>query len=229
MFTRVRRPDAGDGLFILGLVGRAGSGKTTIARALEADGARVIEADPIGHEITDRDPEVRAALIAEYGADIYRPDGALDRARVAARVFHDPAARARLDQLVHPKIVARIRDTILELVRRGWRGVVVVDAALMLDWHLERACDAVLAVVASEPGQNAGMMRARGWSEPEARARLGAQRTNEEYARAADVVLENHGTPEALAAAARGAMRRLLEARGTATGPQPAPKAAGLP
>ena len=127
MSTRVRRPETGDGLFILGLVGRAGSGKTTVARALEAGGARVIEADRIGHEITDRDPEVRAALIADYGADVYRADGALDRARVAARVFREPAARERLNQIVHPKIMARIRETIVELVRQGWRGVVVVD------------------------------------------------------------------------------------------------------
>ena len=60
MSTRVRRPDAGDGVFILGLIGRSGSGKSTVARALEADGARVIEADELGHQITDGDPEVRA-------------------------------------------------------------------------------------------------------------------------------------------------------------------------
>jgi dephospho-CoA kinase len=217
MSTKVRRADAGDGVFILGLVGRAGSGKTTIARALEADGARILEADRLGHEVTDRDPDVRAALGAEYGADIYRPDGTLDRARVAAKVFTDPAARARLNELVHPRIVAGIRDTIVGLLRDGWRGVVVVDAALMLDWRLERACDAVLAVVAPEDVQIARLLKSRGWSAAEARARLKAQRTNEEYARAADAVLDNQGTPEALASAARAAVRRLLEARETRT------------
>lgn len=213
MSTRVRRADAGDGVFILGLVGRAGSGKTTVARALEADGARVLEADGLGHEVTDRDPEVRAALIAEYGPDIYRADGALDRARVAAKVFSDAAARGRLNELVHPKIVARIRDTILGFIREGWRGVVVVDAALMLDWRLERACDAVLAIVAPERDQVLRLMKARGWSDVEARSRLAAQRTNEEYARAADAVLDNRGTPEALTQAARAAVQRLREAR----------------
>ena len=213
MSTRVRRAEAGDGVFILGLVGRAGSGKTTVARALEADGARVLEADRMGHEVTDRDPEVRAALIAEYGPAIYRPDGALDRARVAARVFTDAAARSRLNELVHPKIVARIRDTILGFIREGWRGVVVVDAALMLDWRLERACDAVLAIVAPERDQVLRLVQSRGWSDAEARSRLRAQRTNEEYARAADAVLDNQGTPEALVEAARAVVRRLLEAR----------------
>ncbi len=213
MSTKVRRPDAGDGVFILGLVGRAGSGKSTVSHALEADGARVLEADRIGHEVTDRDPEVRAALTAEYGPDVYRPDGALDRARVAARVFAEPRARARLNELVHPRIVAGIRDTIVGFIREGWRGVVVVDAALMLDWRLERACDAVIAVVAPEADQIARLMASRGWNEAEARARLKAQRSNEEYARAADEVLDNRGTPEALAAAARAALQRLLAAR----------------
>jgi len=213
MSTKVRRAEAGDGVFILGLIGRAGSGKTTVARVLEADGARILEADRLGHEVTDGDPDVRAALGAEYGPDIYRADGTLDRARVAAKVFTDVAARGRLNELVHPKIVAGIRDTIVGFIRDGWHGVVVVDAALMLDWHLERACDAVLAVIAPEEQQIARLLTSRGWSAAEARARLKAQRTNEEYARAADEVLDNRGTPEALAAAARAAVRRLLEAR----------------
>ena len=204
-----RRPPAGDGLFILGLIGRAGSGKTTVARALEHDGARVIEADRVGHEVADRDPAVREGLVAEYGAGVYRADGALDRARVAARVFHDPEARARLDRLVHPRIVARIREEIGRLSREGFRGVVVVDAALMARWGFERECDAVIAVVAPEAAQLARLVRGRDWSEAEARARLAAQDSNEVSRASADVTLDNAGTPETLARAAREAVNRL--------------------
>jgi len=67
MSTRARRGPAGDGLFIVGLVGRAGSGKSAVANTLAADGATVIAADLVGHEVTDQDPEVRAALALEYG------------------------------------------------------------------------------------------------------------------------------------------------------------------
>ena len=204
-----RRPAAGDGLFILGLIGRAGSGKTTVARALEHDGARVIEADRVGHEVADRDPAVREGLIADYGAGVYRADGTLDRGRVAARVFRDPEVRARLDRLVHPRIVARIREEIGQLRREGFRGVVVVDAALMPRWGFERECDAVIAVVAPESAQVARLVRGRGWSEAEARARLTAQDSNEASSAAADVTLDNDGTPEALARAAREAVSRL--------------------
>ena len=209
-----RRPAAGDGLFILGLIGRAGSGKTTVARALEHDGARVIEADRVGHEVADRDPGVREGLIADYGAGVYRADGTLDRGRVAARVFRDPEVRARLDRLVHPRIVARIREEIGQLRREGFRGVVVVDAALMPRWGFERECDAVIAVVAPESAQVARLVRGRGWSEAEARARLAAQDSNEASSAAADVTLDNDGTPEALARAAREAVSRLRAGRG---------------
>src|SRR5262245_10893184 len=209
MSIRKRRAEAGDGLFIVGLIGRAGSGKTTVARALEKDGARVIEADRVGHEVADRDPAVRDALTAEYGAGVYRADGTLDRARVAARVFRDPEARARLDRLVHPRIVARIREQIGRLAREGFRGVVVVDAALMMRWGFERECDAVIAVVAPDATQVARLERARGWSQAEARARLDAQDSNDDLSAAADVTLDNEGTPEALARAAREAVHRL--------------------
>jgi dephospho-CoA kinase len=213
-----RRASTGDGRFILGLVGRAGSGKTTVARAIAADGGALIEADTIGHQVTDQDPEVRTGLAAEYGADVYRPDGTLDRARVAARVFRDREARARLDRLVHPRILDRITDRLEELRRADHRGVVVVDAALMLDWGLERSCDAVLAVVAPEPDQVARLIRSRGWTEGEARARLAAQRTNEDYAAAADATLENRGSVADLERTARALVARMKAERGVLRG-----------
>jgi len=208
----IRRKASGDGLFILGLIGRAGSGKTTVARALEREGAHVIEADRVGHEVADGDTEVRKALVAEYGAGIYRADQTLDRAQVAARVFRDPEARGRLDRLVHPRIVERIRDEIGRLREQGFRGLVVVDAALMLRWGSERVCDAVIAVVAPEAEQVARLARGRGWSEAEARARLMAQDSNEELSAGADVTLDNRGTTDALIRSARAAVNRLRAA-----------------
>ena len=212
--ARSRRAPVDDGLFIVGLVGRAGSGKSTVSSALAADGARVIEADRVGHQVTDTDPEVREALVAEYGPGVYRADGTLDRRQVAARVFRDPAARARLDRLTHPRLVARIAGMLEALRSEGFRGVVVLDAALMLEWGLERWCDAVLAVTAAEADQLARLCASRGWSPDEARSRLAAQRTNAEYAAAADVTLENRGTRDDLVRAAREAVGRLRSRHG---------------
>ena len=213
MSTSARRAAADDGLFIVGLVGRTGSGKSAVADILAADGATVIEADLVGHEVTGQDPEVRAALAREYGDDIYRPDGRLDRARVAASVFRDPAARARLDRLVHPRLVARMMERLEGLRARGPRGLVVLDAALLLEWGLERCCDAVIAVTAPQAEQVRRLMRGRGWTEGEARDRLMAQRTDEAFCAAADVTLDNSGSIEDLTRVARAAVAALRAAR----------------
>jgi dephospho-CoA kinase len=200
------------GPFRLGLVGRTGSGKSTVARALADDGAVVIDADALGHEVTDGDPEVRAALGAEYGPDVYAA-GRLDRRRVAARVFADPAARARLDALVHPRILERIRSRIATLEAEGFDGVVVIDAALLLDWGLERELDAVALVTAPDARRIERLARARGWSADEARQRLAVQRDDVAFRASADVTLDNSNDPETLAAAARALMQRRLQRR----------------
>jgi dephospho-CoA kinase len=205
--ARMRRPRPAAGApFVVAVVGPAGSGKSTLARALAGPGARLLDADRFGHEITDRDAAVRAALTAEYGADVYRADGSLDRARVAARVFSDRTALARLNALVHPRIVERLRA---EIAHATDLDTVVVDAALLLDWGFERECDAVVAVVAPPALQLERLRRARGWSEEEARRRLATARTNEAFAALADEVVVNDGDEAAATQAMRAAVSRL--------------------
>ena len=216
---RPRRAHTGDGLFILGLVGRAGSGKSAVARALIADGGTLIDADALGHQVTDQDPEVRRALAAEYGEDVYLPDGTLDRPRVAARVFNDPEARARLDALVHPRILARAWEALNALRLAGHRGVVVLDSALLLHWGMERSCDAVLAVRAPEEQRIARLMESRGWTEAHARSVLGVQRPDAWFAGAADLTIDNTGTLAELERAARAAVVRLRAERRAALRP----------
>lgn len=210
---RQRRPATDDGLLIVGLVGRAGSGKSTVARVLAEHGAVVVDADQLGHVVTDTDPEVRTALIAEYGPQVYTAAGALDRRVVAAKVFRDHSALQRLNALVHPRIAARLLAQADMLRAQSWRGTALVDAALMLDWGFERHCDAVLAVVAPEEVQVDRLMRSRRWSDADARARLRVQRTNEAFAAAADEVLVNEGSEEQLQAAALAAVARLAARR----------------
>jgi dephospho-CoA kinase len=215
--SKPRRPPADDGLLIVGLVGRAGSGKSSVARALAARGARVLDADRLGHEVTDRDPDVRAALLAEYGPAVYLDDGSLNRRLVAAIVFSSPDALASLNRLVHPRILQRLRSQLAALAGEGFRGPVIVDAALMLDWAFERECDAVLAVIAPEADQVARLVAARHWSEEETRRRLATQRPNAGFAAAADEVIDNHGTEAELVAAAGAALERLLAAKSRVT------------
>ena len=159
---------------------------------------------------------MRAALAAEYGAGVYGPGG-LDRARVAAAVFRDGAARARLNRLVHPRIVERLRAGLEALRREGFTGSVVVDAALLLDWGFERECDAVIAVAAPLEARIERLRAQRGWSRDEAERRAAAQRTAEALCAAADVTLDNEAGPADLERRARESVRRLREAAATRT------------
>ena len=215
--TRARpRRASTPGTFVLGLVGPAGGGKSTVARALASDGATVVEADRLGHEVTDHDPVVRAALIAEHGPEIYRADGRLDREKLAARVFTDPAALARLNQLVHPRILDRLRDAVRGFDGAGApgsRSLLVLDAALLLDWGFDQECDAVLAVVSPREQSIARLVRSRGWSEAQARERLAVARSNDNFAALADETIMNDGREEAAVAAARAAVARLMSRR----------------
>src|SRR5207247_10704565 len=146
--------------------------KGPLAHSRAGPTVRVVDADRMGHEITQHDAAVRAALIDEYGAGVYRADGTLDRAQVAAKVFSDPAALARLNRLVHPHILERLRGAITAATREGFDGTLIVDAALLLDWGFERECDGVLAIVAPPALQLERLRAAHGWGEEEARRRL---------------------------------------------------------
>jgi dephospho-CoA kinase len=205
--SRARRArPAGAAPFVVGIVGPAGSGKSTLARSLAGPRTRVLDADRFGHEITDGDPRVRAALSAEYGDSVYRADGTLDRARVGAHVFSDPAALARLNALVHPRIVERLRAGIATATGLD---TVVVDAALLLDWGFERECDAVVAVVAPRAQQIARLRSARGWSEDEAVRRLSTARSNDAFEALADDVVVNDADEAAAVRAMHDAVGRL--------------------
>jgi dephospho-CoA kinase len=133
---------------------------------------------------------------------------------VATKVFADPLALERLNELVHPRILRRIRERLAALPGEGHRGPVLVDAALMLDWAFERECDAVLAVVAPEETQVERLVRARNWTPAEARRRLATQRRNEDFAAAADAVIENSGAETDLASATHAVLDRLLSKAG---------------
>jgi dephospho-CoA kinase len=195
---------------VVGLVGPAGSGKSTLARALEGPKTLLLDADRMGHQIANHNPEVRAALIAEYGPAVYRRDGGLDRAHVAARVFSDPAALARLNALMHPRIVEWL---LASIGNTGYfQGTVLVDAALLLDWGFEKECHAVIAVTAPRQLQLERLRKSRGWDDAEVARRLAVARSNAEFEAAADKVVENDASEAEAVATLRFAIQRLYKA-----------------
>jgi len=179
----------------IGLTGGIGSGKSTVSALLAARGAVVVDADLIAREVVAPGSPGLAAVAEAFGAGVLTPDGALDRPALAAVVFADPEARARLDGIVHPLV----RRRTAELVSAAPADAVVVnDVPLLVETGQAGSYDLVLVVEADVETRVVRLV-ARGLTAEDARARIAAQATDEQRRAAADVVLDNSGTPEQLA------------------------------
>ena len=180
----------------IGLTGGIGSGKSTVSALLARRGAVVIDADRIAREVVEPGTPGLAAVVEAFGRSLLKADGSLDRPGLAAVVFADPAARKRLDGIVHPLVRARAA----ELAAAAPEDAVVVhDVPLLVETGQAGSYDLVL-VVEAEMETRVQRLVARGLSEADARARIAVQADDEQRRAAADVVLDNSGTEEELAA-----------------------------
>ncbi len=201
--------------YLIGLTGRLGTGKSTVARLLVELGATAVDADDVTRDVMRPGQPAYSAVHAAFGArEILAEDGTIDRAKLAARVFGDPAALRRLEAILHPHVIARVLD-----IRAGMfdESVLVVEAIKLLESPLARACDEIWVTDAPEDVMLA-RLRARGLPDPEARLRLRQQLASEEMRRAATEVIENDGDLEALRRRVESAWRRSAERRARARG-----------
>jgi dephospho-CoA kinase len=180
----------------IGLTGGIGSGKSTVAGLLAARGARIVDADRIAREVVAPGSAGLAAVVAAFGSGVLTEDGALDRPALAAVVFSDPQARARLDGIVHPLVRARAAELVAEAPADA---VVVQDVPLLVETGQAASYDLVLVVEADLETRVRRLVQ-RGLGADDARARIAAQATDEQRRAVADVVLDNSGTPEELEA-----------------------------
>ncbi len=198
-------------MLVIGLTGGIASGKSTVARLLAERGAVVVDADKLGHRAYQRDRPAFARVVAAFGPDVVGADGEIDRRTLGAKVFGDANAMRRLTDIVWPAILALAKDEIAA-ARRAGAAVAVLEAAVLLEAGWQSEVDEVWAV-AVPPHVAVRRATARDGVDAEAvRARIAAQLSNEERAAKADVVIENSGSPKALAERLRRQWRRLREA-----------------
>ncbi|MFH8292187.1 dephospho-CoA kinase [Streptomyces sp. NPDC018059] len=179
----------------VGLTGGIGAGKSEVSRLLVASGAVLIDADKIAREVVEPGTPGLAAVVEAFGPDILAPDGSLDRPRLGAIVFADAGKLAALNAIVHPLVGARSAE--LERSASG-DAVVVHDVPLLTENGLAPLYDVVVVVDASPETQLDRLVRLRGMSEDDARARMAAQATREKRLEIADIVIDNDGPLEGL-------------------------------
>jgi dephospho-CoA kinase len=188
-------------VFLVGLTGGIGSGKSTAAARFAELGVPVIDADAVARQIVEPGEPTLEALAGRFGEAILRSDGSLDRQALADIVFRDPTARADLDRLTHPRIAGRIATRIAELTA-SWDAagppMAVVDHPLLIETGQAGRFDAVVVVLVSEEERVRRLVELRGLGEADARARIAVQTDDDTRRRVATHVLTNDGAVEDL-------------------------------
>ena len=174
--------------FVVGLTGGIGSGKSAAADAFAALGVSVVDTDAIAHELTAPGGVAMPGLVAAFGAEVAAVDGALDRARMRRLVFADPAARERLEAILHPLI----RTLSAERCRLALSPYVILAVPLLVESGTYRErCDRIVAVDCPEGLQISRVMARNGLAEAEVRAIMATQASRDERLAVADDVIAN--------------------------------------
>jgi dephospho-CoA kinase len=175
----------------VGLTGGIGAGKSEVSARLAAQGAVVIDADAIAREVVEPGTEGLAEVVAAFGPEVLLPDGTLDRPRLGEIVFADPELRGKLNEIVHPRVGARMAELEREA---GPASIVVHDVPLIAESGRTDAYDLVVVVDVPPRVQLDRLVRRRGMTREQAGARMAAQASREQRLAIADIVIDNSGS-----------------------------------
>jgi dephospho-CoA kinase len=202
---------------LVGLTGGIATGKSTVSEILTRLGAVLIDADQLAREVVAPGEPALAEVVREFG-EVRRPDGALDRKKLAAIVFADPSRRKRLEAILHPAIRARFDARLDALTRAGFEGIVVFDAPVMIESGGYKNMDRLIVVLTDETTQRA-RLAARDADVADGERRIASQMPLAQKAKLAHYVIDNTGDRAATEARTRevhAALVRDLAARARA-------------
>ncbi|MUK03620.1 dephospho-CoA kinase, partial [Vibrio cholerae] len=192
----------------IGLTGGIAAGKSVVARRMEALGAVLVDSDVLARTVVEPGSEGLHEVVAAFGPGIVAPDGSLDRGALGRLIFGDPAARVRLNGIVHP----RVRAAAVELVSQAAENSIVVeDIPLLVETGQAPRFHVVVVVDAADGIRVQRMVEHRGMDRQDAEQRIASQAGREERLREADAILVNDRSPAELLAATHALWHERLE------------------
>ena len=184
-------------VIIAGLTGGIASGKSTVSRFLSEAGARIIDADKIARAVVAPGFPAYDEIVSFFGDTVLLPDGKIDRKRLGDIIFNDPDKKARLDAIVHPRVIERATQIIADTASQSPDAVVIMDVPLLFEAGMEKGLAEVIVVYAPASTQLQRLMLRDGIDEQAAMARIQSQMSIEEKCKRATVVIDNSGSPSA--------------------------------
>ncbi|MFL6238178.1 MAG: dephospho-CoA kinase [Actinomycetes bacterium] len=179
----------------VGLTGGIGAGKSEASRRFVACGAILVDADQAAHDVVDIGTPGLARVVDEFGPEVLKPDGGLDRERVASIVFKDADALRRLNAIIHPLVGERMAEI---AAAAPADAILLYDVPLIAENNMAKGFDVVVVIDAPSEVQLDRLLHVRGMSEADARARMARQATREQRLAIADIVIDNSGSMDDL-------------------------------
>ena len=181
---------------VIGLTGGAGSGKSTAAKYFRELGGRVIDADRIGHGLLKKGSPCHGKIVKAFGPSIVT-GGRINRKALGKIVFGRKMELGRLNRIVHPYILREIKNQKSKIKNSGFKGLLIIDAALIVPWGLQKTLD-LLIVVDSPVKTRLDRLTAKGISPAQARRIIASQLPVSKLKREADIIIVNNGSPSGL-------------------------------
>jgi dephospho-CoA kinase len=195
-------------MYVIGLTGGIGSGKSTVAQVLEEQGARVLSADKIGHEVYNPGRPAWQEIVDVFGREVVADDGTIDRKKLGAIVFSDPKNLARLNSIVHPRMKGMMRERLAAMAREDVE-VAVLEAALLFDAKWDDLVGEIWVTVVPPEVAAKRTAERSGLPEAEILARIKSQMSNEERVQQSDVVIDTDCDKEETKKQALAALEKL--------------------
>ncbi len=195
---------------LVGLTGGIATGKSTVSALLRQLGCEIVDADLLAREVVEPGQPAWTTIVAEFGQDVLTGDGTLDRKKLGAIVFADPERRRRLEAITHPAIRERFQARLDELAEKGFTGIVIFDAAVMIESGNYKNMDRLVVVVTDEPTQMSRLRGRDGTDDAEGRRKIASQMPLSEKAKLADYVIDNSGDRHATAEQVRRVFAALM-------------------
>jgi dephospho-CoA kinase len=177
----------------IGLTGGLASGKSFVGKNLAGLGCLWIQADELGHQVLEPGGVAFDAVVQEFGRDILKQEGFIDRIKLADEVFERPERLAKLNSLVHPHVIRMEEELIAELARKQPSGLAVVEAAILFETGGHRRFDRLIVAWCTEEQQIERALRRPGATREQVLARLKRQIPLERKRRLADFVIDTSG------------------------------------
>jgi dephospho-CoA kinase len=178
-------------MLTLGLTGKTGAGKTTVASYLKENGCYIIDGDVIARQITEKGSEVLPVLQKAFGEDILDENGELIRKKLAERAFSSKESTALLNSITHPVIKQRCSDEMKKAESLGYKTA-LIDAAALLDSDCKDLCQKMIVVTAPEEIRLERILQRDAITNEQALSRIKAQKSDEYYFSHADIIIRNY-------------------------------------